>query len=161
VRIIVDGIEDRSGVGEKCANPVDHQALENPEIAKRHLRAFLLQRYHEARLPALDPSADSSLFSVLGRVSGFCDPASALNIYDFKTWLHENSASLAAAAGRMLPEELSALDRKSLIASLIDDVLMAVANAIGADLEHPPATAPVQGNEVQDETEGSELESLR
>jgi len=28
VRIIVGGIEDRSGVGEKCANPVDHQAVQ-------------------------------------------------------------------------------------------------------------------------------------
>ena len=65
------------------------------------------------------------------------------------------------AAGRMLPDELSALDRKSLIAGLIDDVLVAVANAIGADLEHPPAKAPVQGDEAQDETEGSELEALR
>jgi hypothetical protein len=29
VRIIVDGIEDRSGVGEKCAKPVDHQAFQS------------------------------------------------------------------------------------------------------------------------------------
>src|SRR6202035_5219456 len=28
VRFIVDGIEDRSGVGEKCANPADHQAFQ-------------------------------------------------------------------------------------------------------------------------------------
>src|ERR1700730_702389 len=33
VRIIVDGIEDRSGVGEKCAQPVDHQAF---QIAGRY-----------------------------------------------------------------------------------------------------------------------------
>jgi hypothetical protein len=33
VRIIVDGIEDRSGVGEKCAKPADHQTL---QIAGRY-----------------------------------------------------------------------------------------------------------------------------
>jgi Protein of unknown function (DUF2950) len=33
VRFIVDGIEDRSGVGEKCAKPVDHQAF---QIAGRY-----------------------------------------------------------------------------------------------------------------------------
>jgi hypothetical protein len=33
VRILVDGIEDRSGVGEKCPKPVGHQAF---QIAGRY-----------------------------------------------------------------------------------------------------------------------------
>ena len=28
--------------------------LDNPEIARRHIRAFLLQNYHQDRLPAVD-----------------------------------------------------------------------------------------------------------
>jgi len=42
--------------------------LENADIARRHLRAYLLQRYHEARIPDMDPLGDPNLFSVLGRV---------------------------------------------------------------------------------------------
>src|ERR1700742_1407980 len=39
--------------------------LENPDIARRHIRAFVLQRYHEARLPDLDHTTDAvaNLFS--------------------------------------------------------------------------------------------------
>src|ERR1700733_6064818 len=55
-------------------NVVDQRlTLENPDIARRHIRAFLLQRYHEARLPDVDPSSAANLFSVLGNVRDFRD----------------------------------------------------------------------------------------
>jgi ATP-dependent helicase YprA (DUF1998 family) len=52
--------------------------LENPDIAKRHIRAFLLQRYHDYRLPGMDMSdpTRANLFSVLGTVGDFIGPAS-------------------------------------------------------------------------------------
>jgi hypothetical protein len=45
--------------------------LENPDIARRHLRAYLLQQYHQARIPGINPDDDPNLFSVLGRVRDF------------------------------------------------------------------------------------------
>ena len=42
--------------------------LENPDIACRHVRAFMLQTYHRAKLPVVAGNRDNELFSVLGKV---------------------------------------------------------------------------------------------
>ena len=52
--------------------------LDNPEITRRHIRAFLLQNYHQDRLPAVDTSQRHDLFSVLGTVSEFRNGSSIL-----------------------------------------------------------------------------------
>jgi hypothetical protein len=41
VRIIVNGIEDRSGAGEKCAKPVDTRPSKLPAGIRRPLERFL------------------------------------------------------------------------------------------------------------------------
>ena len=41
--------------------------LDNREITRRHIRAFLLQNYHQDRLPDIDPAQPHDLFSVLGQ----------------------------------------------------------------------------------------------
>jgi ATP-dependent helicase YprA (DUF1998 family) len=105
--------------------------LENPDIARRHLRAYLLQRYHEARIPGVDPQADPNLFSVLGRVRDFRDGTGVLNRDDFKYWLNENRSELAHSADRWLPHELSSADRTTLIDEMITDILNAIDEAIG------------------------------
>ena len=105
--------------------------LENPDIARRHLRAYLLQRYHEARIPGVDPQADPNLFSVLGRVRDFRAGTGVLNREDFRQWLTDNSDELKASADRWLPVELSAADRANLIETMIPDVTKAVDDAIG------------------------------
>src|ERR1700688_3041982 len=46
--------------------------LGNREIVRRHIRAFLLQSYHQDRLPDIDVTQPHDLFSVLGSVAGFC-----------------------------------------------------------------------------------------
>src|SRR5690606_19567469 len=61
--------------------------LDNPEIVRRHIRAFLLQNYHQDRLPIIDPDQPHDLFSVLGSVSGFRKADSLLNRDDFAAWL--------------------------------------------------------------------------
>ena len=145
---------------------VDPQlTLENADIARRHLRAYLLQRYHEARIPAVDPDADPNLFSVLGRVRDFRLGNGVLNRTDFRQWLTDNQAQLAEAADRWLPRELSASDRASLIADMVEDVCRVVDNAIGynpadagEDAGHSGATGAEGGpEEVEDEPE-DELE---
>lgn len=104
--------------------------LENPEIARRHLRAYLLQRYHEDRIPGPSPGADPNLFSVLGKVGDFKTDGSILNRVDFAQWLADNKDELATAADRWLPSELSAEDRKSLIANMAVDATATIDEAI-------------------------------
>jgi ATP-dependent helicase YprA (DUF1998 family) len=105
--------------------------LENPDIARRHLRAYLLQRYHEARIPGVDPQADPNLFSVLGKVRDFRDGTGVLNRRDFEGWLRNNEDELAGRVDGWLPHELEAGDRATLIANMIPDILAKVDEAIG------------------------------
>jgi hypothetical protein len=105
--------------------------LENPDIACRHLRAYLLQRYHEDRIPGIDPQADPNLFSVLGRVRDFRSGTGVLNREDFAGWLAENRPELEHAVDRWLPDELSRDDRARLIREMTTDVVQAVDEAIG------------------------------
>lgn len=104
--------------------------LENAEITRRHLRAYLLQRYHEDRIPGPAPGADPNLFSVLGKVGDFKTHGSILNRFDFAKWLAENSDELAKAADRWLPSELSPQDRKALISEMAADVTSTIDDAI-------------------------------
>lgn len=118
--------------------------LENPNIARRHIRAFLLQRYHEARIHHLDPSDESlaNLFSVLGTVGDFKDPAKPLNRADLAAWLQQDYAALAEAIDRWLPEELSSTDRAELLGTFCADLLHAVDEAIDGTAAEPlPLTA--------------------
>lgn len=104
--------------------------LDNREIARRHIRAFLLQNYHQDRLPEVDPSQRHDLFSVLGTVSEFRNGKSVLNRDDFAAWLAEHEARLQRRVASWIPEELSAADREALLAEMKDDCLKAVDDAI-------------------------------
>lgn len=106
--------------------------LENPDIARRHIRAFLLQRYHEERLPVLDPESEglANLFSVLGKVYEFRDGTGALNRADLEQWLKENESSLCKAIDGWLPDQLVGTDRKGLLDTFVTDILSAVDEAV-------------------------------
>lgn len=130
--------------------------LENPEIARRHLCAYLLQRYHEDRLPGIDPEADPSLFSVLGRVRDFRDGTGVLNRADFAHWLEENREELEVSADRWLPTELSENDRRALIENLSRDALDAIDRAIGFVPDQ--ATSPENQATASDETVDADAE---
>src|ERR1035441_7874836 len=66
--------------------------LDNREITRRHIRAFLLQNYHQDRLPDVDATQPHDLFSVLGTVAAFRKKTSLLNIHDFKAWLTDRKS---------------------------------------------------------------------
>jgi ATP-dependent helicase YprA (DUF1998 family) len=104
--------------------------LENPDIARRHVRAYLLQRYHEDKIPGIDPQADPNLFSVLGSVRDFRSGTGVLNREDFATWLTKNRPELENAVDRWLPDELSRDDRARLIREMTTDVAKHVDEAI-------------------------------
>jgi len=116
--------------------------LDNPEIARRHLTAYLLQRYHQAKLPAIKPEAQPHLFAVLGKVSNFKNPKEVLNRADLEQWLRSNETALKADAATWLPTELSRADRQQLLDGLIDGTLRPIDEAI----EYDPGTAAVAAN---------------
>ena len=104
--------------------------LDNREITRRHIRAFLLQSYHQDRLPDIDPAQPHDLFSVLGSVSGFRSGTTVLNIHDFKAWLGQNEKFLQSRVRSWIPSELSPEDRSALLAELKDDCINAIEGAI-------------------------------
>ena len=125
--------------------------LDNPEIARRHVRAFLLQNYHQERLPVIDSSQPHDLFSVLGSVSAFRRPESVLNRDDFATWLAENEERLRERIASWLPSDLSEEAEAELLEGFVDDCLKAIDDAIASD-------ALVDGDEEGQEDEGGDDE---
>lgn len=116
--------------------------LDNQDIARRHLRAFLLQCYHQDRLPEFDPSQSPDLFSVLGKVGSFRNGSGVLNRDDFEKWLSENETKLKARAAKWLPEQLTATGIKKLTEEMAMDCVAAIGEAIAADSK-AESTKPV------------------
>lgn len=133
--------------------------LDNPEIVRRHIRAFLLQNYHQDRLPLIDPDQPHDLFSVLGTVSAFRRPDSLLNRDDFATWLADNEDALRARIAAWIPAQLSEDDRIMLLDGFVGDCVQAVDEAIrpgpGEELEDDDGDDEVGGDEEAAE-EGEE-----
>lgn len=140
--------------------------LDNPEIARRHVTAYLLQRYHQAKLPEIEPEAQPHLFAVLGTVLDFKNPKKVLNRSDLEKWLRSTEAALKADVDAWLPSEISALDRQRLLDSLVESTLQPIDEAIeydadgnaGASAAAEPAAAEGEGDtnlEAPDE-EGEE-----
>jgi len=110
--------------------------LDNYEIVRRHVTAYLLQRYHQAKLPAIRPEDQPHLFAVLGTVYGFKKATSILNRDGFASWLKANEAALKQEVAQWLPQELPSLDKDKLLSNLIDDTL----RPIDAAIEYEPAS---------------------
>ncbi len=129
--------------------------LDNKEIVRRHIRAFLLQNYHQDRLPKIEPGQRHDLFSVLGTVSEFRSGESILNHDDFRYWLTEHEQHLQGRIRSWIPEELSEDDRKSLLKDMKNDCLKVVGDAIQpgpgettVEEEAENEDAPEQGEEM-------------
>lgn len=114
--------------------------LDNREIVRRHVTAYLLQRYHQIRLPTINPEDQPHLFAVLGSVSDFRNPKKLLNRQDFERWLRDNEIGLRSDVSAWLPEELTSTDKQSILEMLIDETLVPIDEAI----EYSPASTEVQ-----------------
>ena len=132
--------------------------LDNREIVRRHIRAYLLQSYHQDRITTIDPRHPPDLFSVLGTVSDFRNSASILNRDDFAAWLMEHGERLRDHVSSWIPEELGAEDRCVLLTELSDDCISAIDAAIGhgsggheessdADIDTQPEVSAEEGEE--------------
>ena len=124
--------------------------LDNSEIARRHITAYLLQRYHHSRLPEIKPEAQPHLFAVLGTVSDFKKSSEILNRADFEKWLRTNRASLRAEVDAWLPAEIGIVDRQQLLNTLIEDTLHPLDDAIEYDSSNSDST-DVEGNTSAEE----------
>ncbi|WP_298189054.1 DEAD/DEAH box helicase [Metallibacterium sp.] len=142
---------------EMIAGPVidPKLSLNNADIARRHLRAFLLQCYIQARVLAPE-QVKPNLFSVLGTVDGFLKPTETLNRQDFETWLRQSSTELRARADAWLPTELDARERQELLENMVEECLTEIDHALGATAAagtEPSAAEADGGPEVQAEVE--------
>jgi len=132
--------------------------LDNSEIIRRHVTAYLLQRYHQAKLPAIMPEEQPHLFAVLGNVADFKKSSEVLNRLDLEAWLRANEASLTAEVDAWLPEQFATADRKQLLDELVQETLRPIDDAIEFEppvpCAPPPApAAPAPAPEASAETE--------
>jgi ATP-dependent helicase YprA (DUF1998 family) len=106
--------------------------LNNVSIARRHVTAFLLQRYLEDRLPA-NPTDfyGRQLFEVLGTVDGFLSKDAPLNRNDFALWLGENVEGLQRELQDWLPHEIGEETRQHLMAGVVDSTIAEIDSALG------------------------------
>ncbi|MGB3975494.1 MAG: DEAD/DEAH box helicase [bacterium] len=104
--------------------------LDNPEIARRHVTAYLLQRYHQAKLPTIRPEDQPHLFAVLGTVTDFKDVNKVLNRIDLEHWLRSYEAELKEDVTAWLPNEIPIADRHALLNTLIEGTLTPIDDAI-------------------------------
>ncbi len=105
-------------------------SLDNSEIAKRHVTAFLFQRYHADRLPHVDPEAQPQLFEVLGKVDDFIGDEAPLNRGDFGEWLVANRDQLAVELEEWLPEQLPSDSRVDITSTFVEHTLHEVDRAL-------------------------------
>ena len=134
--------------------PVDDPTLtlDNPEIARRHVTAYLLQRYNQGKLPEIEPEAQPHLFAVLGTVLDFKNPNRVLNRPDFADWLSENEAKLKVDVAALLPNEIVGPDRQQLLQGLVEGTLKPIDEAIDYDPDSA-ATADATDSAVKNEVE--------
>lgn len=118
--------------------------LSNRDITRRHLTAYLLQRYFHDEFPDVTAEERPSLFSALGTVAefkgteGLCRPA-------FEMWLRLRDADLCTAVDGWLPSALSAPDRAGLLDGIVTETLRTLDEALdieSGDIDAPDAKDP-------------------
>lgn len=130
-------------------------SLDNEDITRRHVTAYLLQRYHADRLPDIDPEEQPQLFEVLGKVDPFLTDDAPLNRRGFEAWLREGADQLAADIADWLPAQLSDGARQAVLASFVEHTLREIDRAleISPDTGGPVPTPAPSGDEDEDEAE--------
>lgn len=130
--------------------------LDNEEITKRHVRAFLLQNYHQDRICEVDTEQPHDLFSVLGSVEGFRYGKAVLNIKDFRQWLGEHEDELKARADSWIPRELLEADRRELLGGMVKDCLAAITEPIKPGPGESDSATTEEDEEGEDSPEEGE-----
>lgn len=123
--------------------PVDDPVLtlDNESIARRHMTAFLLQRYHQDRLPSIAPEDQPHLFAVLGTIRDFMAEDSILNRSDFEIWLRANDAGLRSEIDGWLPAAIEGQTRNYLLDGVVSETLREIDEALPSSAEGTTAEA--------------------
>lgn len=124
--------------------------LDNVEIIIRHVTAYLLQRYHQTRLPNIRPADQPQLFAVLGKVAEFKNHSKILNRMDFENWLRSNEVALKSEVAAWLPGELAGKDKEELLDNLVGRTLNQIDEAIQEDTAAAVATRSSEGESPTD-----------
>jgi hypothetical protein len=103
------------------------------------------------RLPEFDPEAPPDPFSVLGTVDGFRSGDAILNRDDFAAWLAGNEEELKKRVASWIPDELSVVDRETLLNEMATDCLSAMDAALA-----PDGVRIASATEEDNEDEGEE-----
>ena len=128
--------------------------LDNAEIARRHLTAYLLQRYHQDRMPHLRPEDQPELFAVLGFVADFRVAGNVLNRGDLAAWLQDNERKLRSEVKDWLPRELSDSDAGNLVDNLVPETIRLIDYAI--DYSATDTESSIKGSSKTTEVARSE-----
>lgn len=132
--------------------------LNNLDIARRHVRAFLVQTYHQHKIPAVAAGAGTgNLFSVLGDVDDFLKPNSVLSRDDFEKWMKANEKLLRDRVSSWIPGELAVADRETLLKEMVADTMNAIDVALYERTSQTPNEKvmidPIDALETQAETQ--------
>lgn len=121
-------------------------SLDNIEIVRRHVTAFLLQRYHSVRLPTIEPQSQPQLFEVLGKVDDFLQDSALLNLKDFQKWLTEETRQLRLELDSWLPHQLADRSRITILDNFADHTVKKLEEAL--DL-HPSKNTAISESPSQ------------
>lgn len=142
-----------------CGDIIDPTiTLDNTDITQRHITAFLLQRYHQDRLPDIAPQDQPNLFAVLGSVSDFKRNDTIVNREDFTKWLGKNEDSLRGEIVKWLPKELGPSSIKRILDSFVKDTIASIDSAI--DYKSPNADPEISTNQSNSNDTGTTDEDI-
>jgi hypothetical protein len=139
--------------------------MDNTDICRRHVTAFLLQQYHLERLRVVTPEhKNRQLFEVLGTVEQFTGHEALLNRDDFEQWLRARESELRTQVDSWVPHELSPEGRRRLLDDLVTATLDSIDHALKQgdrgvappQSRHKPQAPPCVNDDVQGE-DGAEL----
>jgi hypothetical protein len=132
--------------------------LDNEEIIRRHILAFLLQRYHQDKITNILQEDQPALFSVLGSVDDFKRKDTKLNRDGFKSWLHEEKVGLESEIADWIPHaELPFKNREQLLG---DCLRRAVDDLDGALDLQGPGTTPITSENSSEVTPTDNKDSI-
>ncbi|UQA57434.1 DEAD/DEAH box helicase [Polyangium aurulentum] len=128
--------------------------LENGRIARRHVNAFVMQRFLAYALPGSSDAAGGSLMGSLGSVGQFLSGDAALSLKGFRAWLKTPAVvnDLRVAIDRWLPPQVNGRD--ALLRNFDEDALRAVEKALrvsGADpnVSAEDDEAPIESDDAE------------
>lgn len=130
--------------------------LDNESIAKRHVTAYVLQRYHQARMGMLNLAqqqlnTNDQLFEVLGNVESFMNRTAILNVYDLQSWISEGNIA-EVEVDDWLPLEIDPTRRNEILKDFIHKIPQIIKDAINTDFPNESELLDVseQDSELND-----------